>query len=630
MEALEAGETAAAVSGPRSGLELAWRQFGAATSPEDFCRHWLAVQCHAIAEVRDAVVVLQKPGAATFVPLAAWPEGRRPGEDLMGIAERALREGRGLVEAQEASSPRDDESGEQPEGYYVAYPVRVDGAVRGVVALALAWREPAELQAAMRQLQWGSGWLEVLLRRHADPGEAARLRTKLILQLVSAFLERPLFRDALADLAAETASRLGCDRVVVGLLHGRAIRIEAVSHTVQFDRHANLLNAVSAAMMEALDQRETIAFPQDGEARPVVTFAHAELAQLSGAGGVVTAPLVHHGRFLGALTLERAPGLRFDAASVELVEGLAAMLGPLVELHQRQSLTLPSHVASSTRSLWQRLVGPREAGTKLGAAALVLLVAFLAFATGEYRVSANARIEGEIQRALTAPFQAYVRETGRRAGDMVKQGEVLARLDDRDLRLERARLAAQLEQYGRQYREAMAKRDRATARIVSAQAEQVEAQLALVDEQLSRTDIVAPFDGVLVSGDLTQALGAPLERGQTLFEIAPLDAYRVVLQVDEHRVADLRAGQRGELVLASMPGERYGFSVGKVTPVSTAREGRNFFRVEAELDAAHTGARLRPGMEGVAKVTVDERNLGWIWTREAANWIRLKAWSWTP
>jgi RND family efflux transporter MFP subunit len=264
------------------------------------------------------------------------------------------------------------------------------------------------------------------------------------------------------------------------------------------------------------------------------------------------------------------------------------------------------------------------------AAALVLLVAFLAFATGDYRVSANARIEGEIQRALTAPFQAYVRETGRRAGDLVKQGEVLARLDDRDLRLERTRLAAQLEQYGRQYREAMAQRDRATARIVSAQAEQVEAQLALVDEQLSRTDIVAPFDGVLVSGDLTQALGAPLERGQTLFEIAPLDAYRVVLQVDEHRVADLRAGQRGELVLASMPGERYGFSVGKVTPVSTAKEGRNFFRVEAELDDAHTGARLRPGMEGVAKVTVDERNLGWIWTREAANWVRLKAWSWTP
>lgn len=630
MHALEAGEGTAAVSGPRTALEAHWRQFGAAGSPEEFCRHWLAVQCHIIAGVREAVVVLQKPGADAFVPLASWPEGARPGEPLAKVAERALREGRGLVEGDEGSAGGDEAAALDERHYRLAYPVRLDGAVRGVVALALDWREPSELQAAMRQLQWGSGWLEVLLRRHADPGEAARVRTRLLLQLVSAFLERPLFRDALADLAAETASRLGCDRVVIGLVAGRAIRVEAVSHTVQFDRHANLLNAVTAAMMEALDQREAIAFPQDSEARPVVTLAHAALAQLSGAGGVVTAPLFHHGRAVGAITLERAPGLRFDAASVELVEGLAAMLGPLVGLHQRQSLTLPSHVASSTRNLWQRLVGPREAGLKLAALSLALLVGFMAFATGEYRVSASARLEGEIQRSLTAPFQGYVLETGHRAGDVVKKGELLARLDDRDLRLERTRLAAQLEQYARQYREAMAGRDRATARIVSAQSAQVQAQLDLVDEQLARTDIVAPFDGVLVSGDLTQALGAPLDRGQTLFEIAPLDAYRVVLEVDEHRVADLREGQRGTLVLASMPGERYGFTVSKITPVSRAAEGRNVFRVEAELDPEHAGARLRPGMEGVAKVFVDERRLAWIWTHEALDWIRLKAWSWLP
>jgi len=375
-------------------------------------------------------------------------------------------------------------------------------------------------------------------------------------------------------------------------------------------------------MMEALDQRETIVFPQDGEARPVVTFAHAELAQASGAGGVATVPLTHAGQPVGALTLERAAGLRFDAASVELIDGLAAMLGPLLHLHQQQLKTLPGHVAATTRSFWGRLVGPRNAGLKFGAAAVLLALVFLALASGDYRVSATARVEGEIQRALTAPFQGYVRDTSRRAGDMVKQGELLARLDSRDLALERTRLAAQVEQYGRQYREAMAKRDRATARIVSAQTDQISAQLALVEEQLSRTDILAPFDGVLVSGDLTQALGAPIERGQTLFEIAPLDAYRVVLQVDEHRVADLKAGQRGELVLSSMPGERYAMTVSKITPVSTAREGRNYFRVEAQL-APGDAARLRPGMEGVAKVTVDDRLLAWIWTRELANWVRL-------
>jgi multidrug resistance efflux pump len=124
-------------------------------------------------------------------------------------------------------------------------------------------------------------------------------------------------------------------------------------------------------------------------------------------------------------------------------------------------------------------------------------------------------------------------------------------------------------------------------------------------------------------------LGAPLERGQALFEIAPLDAYRVVLEVDEHRIGDVRAGQRGELVLSSNPGRHFPIVIEKITPVSTARDGRNHFRVEATLES-DSGLRLRPGMEGVAKVAVDERRLAAIWTGEMINWLRLKAWAWTP
>jgi RND family efflux transporter MFP subunit len=398
---------------------------------------------------------------------------------------------------------------------------------------------------------------------------------------------------------------------------------------VQFDRRANLLNAISQAMTEALDQREPVVFPQEADARPVVALAHAELAQASGAGGILSAPLVtKEGRAVGALTLERAPGLRFDAPTVELVEALAAMLAPLVALRQTEQRSLAAHAASSAAGVWERLAGPRHGGFKLGALLVAALALFLALATGEYRVSAEARVEGEIQRALTAPFPGFVRESALRAGDTVKAGALLARLDDRDLRLERTRLEAQVEQYGRQYRDAMARRDRAQAGIVSAQSEGARAQLALVEEQLARTDIVAPFDGVLVSGDLTQSLGAPLERGQTLFEIAPLDAYRVVLEVDEHRIAELAPGQRGELVLSSMPGRQYPLTLGKITPVSTAREGRNYFRVEARVEGGVE--KLRPGMEGVGKIQIERRKLGWIWTHKIWHWMRMWVWSWWP
>ena len=610
----------------RTELDRAWKQFGAAATPEEFCQSWLALQCHTIADVNDGVVVLQKLGADTFAPLAFWPEGRRDRSHLAEITERALREGRGAVQPRK----REDATAlsDRP-AYQLAYPVRLDGRVRGVIGLEISWRDEAGLQLAMRQLQWGSGWLEVLLRRHADPGEAARQRLKLILQLIAVFVERPDFKGAATALVTEMATLLGCDLVVLGLRKGPGVEIAAVSHTAQFDRRANLIRDTEAAMLEAIDQGEPIVVPPDRDGRLVVTLSHAELAQTSGAGGVVTVPLIHDGRQLGALTLQRAPGYRFDTPAVELLEGVASMVAPLISLHRARSRSLPAHAADSARGHWERLVGPGHGGLKFGFAALVLLAAFLGFATGNYRVSADARIEGETQRALTAPFPGYVREAKHRAGDIVKSGDVLARLDDRDLQLEHARLTALNEQLAKQYREAMAGRDRAKVVIMSAQADQARAQLDLVEEQLARVALTAPFDGVVVSGDLSQAHGAPLERGQVLFEVAPLDAYRVVLQVDEHDVAFVKTGQRGEMVLASMPGERFPFEVKKVIPVNTSKDGRNYFRVEAQFDGA-TGARLRPGMEGVAKVAVEERRLIWIWTRNLVNWLRLKAWTWLP
>jgi hypothetical protein len=77
-----------------------------------------------------------------------------------------------------------------------------------------------------------------------------------------------------------------------------------------------------------------------------------------------------------------------------------------------------------------------------------------------------------------------------------------------------------------------------------------------------------------------------------------------------------------------MPGDSFPLVVDKITPVSTAKEGRNYFRVEARLKS--TSERLRPGMEGVGKITIDRRKLIWIWTHELIDWLRLTLWSWIP
>ena len=119
-----------------------------------------------------------------------------------------------------------------------------------------------------------------------------------------------------------------------------------------------------------------------------------------------------------------------------------------------------------------------------------------------------------------------------------------------------------------------------------------------------------------------------MEKGKVLFEIAPLDSYRVVLEVDERDIADVRVGQPGHLLLSAFPSDPVEVVVAKVTPVSTAKEGRNFFRVEATLDQPHY--RLHPAMEGAGKIEIDRRLLVWIWTHQVVDWIRLTLWTWLP
>ena len=276
----------------------------------------------------------------------------------------------------------------------------------------------------------------------------------------------------------------------------------------------------------------------------------------------------------------------------------------------------------------QILFGPRHPGAKLIALLIVGVVLFLSFASGTYRISAKTVVEGAVQRAASAPFDGYLLESFVRAGDAVRAGQVLCRLDDRDLKLEQTRLMSEREQLTRRHRQALATLERSTMAIISAQIDQVDAALSLVADKIARATLVAPFDGVVVSGDLRQLIGSPVELGRLLFQIAPLDAYRIILQVEERDIAYLAVGQQGELTLSGILSQRMDFTVEQIMPVSTAQEGRNVFRVEARL--LSPSERVRPGMEGIGKIIVGERNLLWIWTHRLVDWLVLSAWKWQP
>jgi multidrug efflux pump subunit AcrA (membrane-fusion protein) len=355
---------------------------------------------------------------------------------------------------------------------------------------------------------------------------------------------------------------------------------------------------------------------------------HAQFSQAYGNMNLLTVPLHSGEDYFGAVTLERSADKPFEAHEVEHIWSIVALSGEALKNKYHQDQTWYQKLGRAITTQLKRLLGKGYLGRKLSLILLACITLFFIFVEGTYRVSADSVLEGSVRRAIVAPFDGYLDSADVKAGQTVSHEQEMSRLDDRDLTLEKLGILSEQAKLQRQYEEAVAQRDRSEAGIVQAQLEQNQAQLDLVMSKLERTRLRAPFAGIVVSGDLSQRLGTVVNQGEVLFEVSPLDSYRVILEVDEHRMADIQKQQSGKLVLNSLPENTYSFVVTQITPVTQARDGGNFFRVEATL--TDPTLELRPGMKGVGKIEIGERNLFWIWTYPLQQWIKLKLWSWWP
>ena len=324
------------------------------------------------------------------------------------------------------------------------------------------------------------------------------------------------------------------------------------------------------------------------------------------------------------LTYERTHDHPFDASAIALADVVATTIGPLLEEKRRNDRWLIVKAAESMTAMLKRLVGPGHIAAKLVVAGIIATIAFFAVAHDTYRVTADAQLDGAVRRSIVSPYDGYLESAAVRAGEIVKQGEVLAALDSRDLVLERLRWDTERQQHQLEYDQAMAARQPAAINTARSRIAQAEAQIKLIDEQIARLQFTAPFDGLVISGDLSQRIGGAVSRGEVLYEIAPLTNYRVIVQVDEHQVGDVVPGQTGQVVFSALPDQTFPIVVDKIVPVAQAHDGRNLLRVEAHLTS--TSDRLRPGMAGVGKIDIGDRRLIDIWSKPLVDWSSLTLW----
>lgn len=485
--------------------------------------------------------------------------------------------------------------------------------------------DKAILEERFQRLQLIVGMLNYSEARFARlVGQGKLKRFQQAMEILSAFNQQDKFTSATMALCNEVASQWQCQRVSLGFLKGRYVQLKAMSHTEDFSRKMKAIQDIESAMEESLDQDIEVLSPAS-DGTTYISRAADELSQKYGSQTVLSLPLRQKGDVIAVLTLERPADKVFSSDEIETIrltcELCTARLKNLYEYNRWIGAT----IAVKTRNFFAGFFGPGHTLAKVLTIILFVAILFVVFVKGQFRPQAPFILEAIQQQVIPAPFDGYIKSVAVEVGDNIEgENSILAALDDAELRLQLA--AAKAEKAGFLKQESAYMRDSETVRaqIARANADKAQAQIDLLNYQIGQANLISPINGIVVKGDWKRQIGAPVKTGDILFEVCPLEFLRAQLMVPEDLIFDIEVGQEGRLATASYPGQPTKFVVERINPMAEVLNHRNVFTVRVRL--LETYPWMRPGMEGVAKVSVGKRCYIWIWTRKITNWIRMKFW----
>lgn len=568
---------------------------------------WLNVMCQVLPRVQAAVVVCatNQTGEVNQL-LAVWPEGSNPSPDMLRVAP--------ISNHQPTVMTRKRADGKQMLRLAKSLPSADENEKTVIVELEA---EPGQQSVVVQLLEWGEQWLELL--NSGNEGHHASH-----VDLISEILLAEDLNAGLTTAATQLAQIYQLDRVFIGRGRSGRVKVCAVSHNVRFDSRSSLIKQVEGAMQQAVVEQASIS--DSDLTQPAI----GQLRRNQNMGPLIAIPLpADSGRSTAAILIENNSQVAFTDRQIEAFDAFAKLAGPVIRLREQAEQSTVARIRWDIRGLFKNLVGPRFLSLKVALSVFMVVIVFLAMFNSDYEVVAPATLEGRVQRAIVAPFAGYVKKQNAKAGDNVAKGQVIAELDAREFELEQQRLLSARSKVEKQYRQALAALNQVDVRIYASQVAQMDVQLDLIKIQISRTRLTAPMSGIIIRGDLSRSLGATVERGDVLFEIAPLNDYRLLLDVPENRIAAVKPGQSGYLVLKAFPGHQTGFLIDQVAGATEQPDGEITFSVIAIISEDDV-SNLRPGMSGVARVNAGERSVLWIYFHEIVDWVRLALWRFSP
>jgi len=543
----------------------------------------------------------------------------------------------------------------QRGGYVLAVPI-IPGdpgsavAPRMVISLLLEPRSKSALQTTIALVEVLGGYVhghhaqQRLIRTRAA-GAALDLAARLIASINTA----PNFKGASMQMINDLSRQLGVDRVAMGWVRGRAgvdtsagpaqIRVIAVSDTENIDRRMTMIQRLEAAMDECLDQEQPILYPspdtpqeKDDLLCTAITHAHRELASSDANLKVASLPLRVDERVIGVILIESSTSERIQVGTIELLQAALDLVSPVLRIRRSDDRNLAIRARDSSLKAAAWAVGPKHTIWKLVGLLVFAVGVTVTFVSVPYHVEADSVFQPRVKRVISAPFEGILSEVGEgiEPGVKVDKGQLLVRLDDTTLQLNRLDALASIDQERRIADAALAKGDVAKAQEAKARADQARARLGLYEKRIADARILSPIAGTIISGDLEDKIGSSLQLGDQLFEIAPLDDMVVILKVDDSdiglisRARDEHKSLSGFVATKAYPARPFSFTVEQIVPLAQPQEGNNVYEVRARLD--RSAGWIKPGMEGLAKLDTGKRTILWILTRRIRDTLRLWLW----
>ena len=445
-----------------------------------------------------------------------------------------------------------------------------------------------------------------------ERSENTRADQAKLLALIANIVESKHSTSALDALASVLQQAFDAKTVSIAMVKKGVLTLSTISQQALVNPVSTESKLIVDAMQEACDREAVVRWPTTAMGKRSelgVLHAHRTLAGRRRSISYCSVPLFHEHQLVGAMLLERRDNVVFSEQQVLLLERSALLIAPLLQLRLQVDQTILSLCKERCTKYLSLYLGAHQPGKRLIALSVSAFVLAASLIPMNAHVSAAAQLVPLERRLITAPRSGFVQSVDILAGESVVAGQVLATLDTRDLILEAKRKASEIEIAEVELRSAMASFNRQATAVSRARLAQSRAQQKLVQLQIAQSSLQAPIAGLILSANPNDSLGAPVTRGDTLFEIAPANDYQVHVLVDESDIREIHTGQQGELRLRARSNEALPLTVDSIHPIAETGQGASRFRIRANIDEGAATTQLRPGESGQAQLAVGKKSL---------------------